>query len=290
MSGPKRSRYEIERERRQREYEKRRRAREENRNQQIQEIEDELNRLKRQAVSLSPQAQANVSQWMEGARDYFDGDLREAWGALKGIKKYIHQKQAEQQRKQEKARQEKEEQVRRDEIISEWSEKLTSIPIQCPIMSGKPSLHERIDLLQQSLETNPDNENTRKQIDQLVTSTLEAEQKAKDERLDHQIVSSSVYEVFGGADGGADMQTDKHGKTTISGKLNGMPVSVHLKPGSDSFDMDTPERGDCGGTMEQLMSGLRTRGVGLGPIHVTRTGQKIGATQKNTSHRQKHDA
>ncbi len=314
MSGPKKSSYNVGRDRRRAEYEARRATvaamraeqaaqraqraaqRAEHRNAQIAELIDALHDIVEQSKSLSSDSQNRVREWAENAENYFSGDLREAWRAVNGIRKFVEKKIGEQAHREQKARERAEaeqsrieEEARRRERATQWIEKVESLAILCPISSMKPSLQQRFDLFVKSITENPDNTNTHQQIDAFVKSTLEAEQKARDARIDHQIVTAAVFEVCGGGGGGANAVTDDAGKTTIQGFINGMPISVHIKPGSDAFEMDTPEKGDCHGMLQALMGGLKHCGVGLGPIHVLRTGQKIGASQA-TVQSQKMDA
>ena len=147
MSGPKRTSYRIS----QRLYEQQKRERNQNRVRQINEITIELKQCTTQIQQIINQhgryanhVSDRVENWMGDVNVAINGDLRDAWRGLKGIKNYLNKeglrlnKNAEGAKQRQKAREKnlqearkkaEQREVEKQKFANEVSEKLESVKI-----------------------------------------------------------------------------------------------------------------------------------------------------------------
>lgn len=289
MSGPKKSSYEIRQEIR----EERARERQRKRESQIRDIEDqirqyqrELDKLEKKYGTIALNVVNNVQKWLDDVHRATNNDLRDCWRGLKGVENYLSKQekklskikkrydiQAQKEKEAEEQRQLKEERKALQEAkIDTILASLNSV-IQEYAEILNDGIKQRVELFSNSIKTNPDNQNTLKQIEQFksqLSKQYEEYMNKKDETL---YVAETLSQALGG-----DMQEGSDGSMSISGMIEGVDISVRLHLNSNDMDIDTPLDGSCKRGLDALIHKLGEANIDLGAVKVVKSGQIWNST------------
>lgn len=276
MSGPKKSHWEI----RQEIIAKRRAEKIAKRQRQIKEIKDELkncqnilNDLEKEFGALPQYLKNNINKWTREVELNLNGDLRDSFRALRGIKKYLNnQKSILSKRAKERLEEELKEQKLQEEKrlkeakINSIIESLEEIKSDYSEIMNE-GIEQRVELFKNSIKLNPDNPNTIKQIEQFKNRLYKLYEEHLEQKENVQYVADTFANILNG-----DLKEDKEG-LSISGSIDGVPISVKLHQNSNSIDFDTPLDGSCKRAMEEIQKELNRANINLGEIKVLKTGQ-----------------
>lgn len=150
-------------------------------------------------------------------------------------------------------------------------------------------------LIEESLKVNPENAGTLKQVAALFEKTQELVENMEVRKKETDYAKQAFAEIIGStlpsaqgslsstAYGGAGKagQTQKsvrcdssgNGPGSLSGSIDGMPISVTFDEKSNNIVLITPEKGDCKGHLTKLSARLAEKGLSLGTIKIRRTGE-----------------
>lgn len=279
MSGPKKTKWEI----RQEEYQRIKEEQRKKRLNQENEIRNEINSIKKSLnflISKHQNLAQNIvkaaTQWLNEVEHNISYDLRDCWKGINGINNYIKQQETLLFQQQQQIN---EEILRKqifeakvslivkslDEVKTDYKEILNDGIIQ------------RVDLFKKSIISNPDNENTLKQIEQFKQNISKQYDEYKNQLESRKYVANSFAQALN-----STINETSDGNYFISGSIDGVPISVNLSSTSYDIDMDTPTDGSCYKGLEALQKHLHSSNIDLGPIKVLKTGKVLNHTiQKN---------
>lgn len=272
MSGPKKSYYEIQKEQKERQ----RRERELKRIQQVQEIKERLDELNLRVGYLVKSYDFDdnmIKDWILEAYSGIDGDLRNVFRQIKGIENYIVQLEGKLKEKEKKQA----EKLMFDAKVSVVLSGLESIENDYKEILND-SIKQRVELFKNSIQTNPDNQNTMKQIEQFKSQL----HKQYQEYLSQNEDTTYIAEIFSQALS-ADITKGLNGNLTIQGSIEGVPISVSLNNKNREIDFDTPTNGSCQNGLNALHNKLKAAHIHLGPIKVLKTGQVFNNQKSNNT-------
>jgi len=300
MSGPKKSQYEI----RQEIYQARKEAQRAKRQKQVSQINNELIQASDDLMNLqiiygdlAYTTVMKVNEWISELKNNINGDLRDTWRSLNGIKNYLSKQDSrlnnlmrEREKRFEKNEMEEEVKLQKLQKIEEekaiYQAKIeTTISFLSDIKSDykdiiNDGIRERIDLFKNSIKANPENKNTLSQInifkEQLEKQYQEYQESAEDTKY--------VATVFSNALDG-DIKIDNNNNIEISGSIDGVPISVKLKHNNRDIDLDTPLDGSCKRGLDAINKKLNQANITLGPIKVVKTGQILNSNSQNNSNK-----
>jgi hypothetical protein len=209
----------------------------------------------------------NPQAWLKEAEANLGSNPQKAENSLKGIDKYLEQNQTRFETLRRR-QQEKNKVSRHLEALATLREEYREIL--------NPGIEQRIELFSQALKTNPDNQNTLKQIAEFKTRLAAEWEKFEEQRDQLQYIENTFSEALGGKP-----SPGESGGSVISGTIEGVPITVSIDKKSRNLHFNTPTDGSCQAAMEKLSKRLENAGISLGPIRVLKTGQTIG--QKNAA-------
>lgn len=291
MSGPKKSHWEI----RQEIIAQRRAQKRAKRERQIEEIEGKLKNcrhhleiLEKEYGSLTTQMATNVNIWMQDIKSNIQGDLRECFRGIKGIESYLSkQKTILTKKKREKeAQQQKEQKILEEKMLREAKinaivESLEAVEHDYAAIFNE-GIKQRVELFKNAIKTNPDNQNTLKQIKQFQEKLFQLHEAHKEQEQNSHYVAETFANIL-------DAQIEeKNSEITISGAVDGVPISVTLHNDNDKIDFDTPLDGSCKKAMDRIQKELQNANINLGAIQVVKTGQILNKSTKNTQKQKVH--
>lgn len=287
MSGPKRSSWLFLDPAR----ENLRRQREANRNSQIATIRTNLNTIQIRLQKLAEKdakyaatVSERISLWQKEVETNLRGDLRLAFRSLKGIKNYLNQQEARledllKRREQEIA--EAAEKRRIEAALAMHFDYFDSIQELYPELMNE-GIRQRLKIFSAALSQNIENTQTIQQINAFKAqfAKIVEEHEAKQEQYQYlkKVLESAI---------GATADEDTGGDASIAGKINGVPIQVHIEAKSNQIRFDTPEDGSCKQAMQTLVKTLDENGIKLGPIQILKTGEHLnrGSTYQDARHR-----
>ncbi|MEA3315157.1 MAG: hypothetical protein U9Q30_04820 [Campylobacterota bacterium] len=276
MSGPKKSYYEI----RQEEYQRRKaeqRAKREAQindiNMQIGSIENRLSNLLNNGINTNM-----INNWISQARDT-NGDLRDCFRQIRGINNYLSNKENLLKQKQKKLAKEEEEKKVYQEKINTIIDGLDEVKSDYKDVLND-GIKQRVELFKNSIKSNPDNLNTLKQIENLKQTLFKQYEEYQTQKEDTKYVANIFSDALN-----TNINEDGDGSLSISGSIDGVPISVKLNKNNKNIDFDTPTDGSCKQGLDALQKKLNSANINLGAIKVLKTGQTINATQQNKNSR-----
>jgi len=241
---------------------------ERNRVEQQNKILEELESIKNVVLSLQEEYGEKVSDilknpqiWIAEAEIDIKNNPRAAENSIKGIQKYLNDRHIQ----IENIRQE----VAKEEKVQRILESLKSVESDYPDIMNE-GIKQRIEIFTKQLQTNSDNENTIKQVNQfkeLINEKVEESELAKQNQ-------QYVAETFASALG-SKPEDDGQGGTIVSGEIDGVPITVELNDKNNDIHLDTPTDGSCSRGLDALQEKLENAQIQLGDIKVVNTGQTI---------------
>jgi len=280
MSGPKKTAYQI----RQEEYQRRKELQADKRDMQIDEIESQIslcqkmtNTLLKEYGSMATTTKNRVDEWI----DEIDktGDLRYCFKALRGIESFIEKqkpllksRKKKQDIKREALEKEAEKKREHEAKIARVVSYLTSIEKEYKDILND-GIKQRVTLFKNAMRTNPDNQNTLKQIKSFKTNLHNTYEEHLEKVENTHYIADVLSEALG-----AKIQKSATG-LLIDGSIDSVPISVKLNHNNNSLDLDTPMDGSCRRGLDALIKKLDRANIDLGAIKVVKTGQTINHAQ-----------
>jgi len=277
MSGPKKSYYEI----REEEYQKRKEKQRAKRKNQINDINSKLDIIKNR-VDILEKNNIDISQvnvWINDVKNNTQGDLRDCFRQIKGIENYLSKKENLLKQKQEKLAKEEEQKRVYQEKINIIIDGLDDVKNDYKDILND-GIIQRVELFKNSIKANPDNPNTLKQIDNFKQNLFKQFQEYQTQQDDSKYVANIFSDALGGNIDKIDDET-----LSISGSIDGVPISVKLNKNSKNIDFDTPMDGTCTKGLDALQKKLNNANINLGAIKVLKTGQTLNTTNQNKNSR-----
>jgi hypothetical protein len=290
MSGPKKSHYEI----RQEIYQQRQAQKMAKRQVQVSEILHALTQIDQRLLQLSREYKefadnivTVVKNWQRDINT--DGDLRDSWRSIKGMDKYLDNQQIKLQERKNKfdahAKIQEQQIFAEEKITQEKAIHHAKITSKIELLEAiehdyseifNEGIAQRITLFKQAIASNPDNTNTLKQIEDFKAVIV----KQFDEYQNKKEDTAYIAETFANALG-ANIQNGSDGNYSISGSIDGVPISVNLNNKNNSIEFNTPTDGSCKKGLDAIQKKLASANINLGEIKVLRTGQTLNAAQYN---------
>jgi len=281
MSGPKKSRWEIDQEIR----EKRKREQEAKRRAQIEEINQRLNIAQSKLESLSIKYSEVIDNsiknmilsWIREVDT--NGDLRDAFKKLRGIENYLDKQKAILQSKQAKLDAKKEAQRLKEEKINNILASLQELKIDYKDILNEGIL-QRIELFSNAIKSNPDNQRTLEQIKQFKKQLYKMQEEYQEKKFQTDYVADKFAKLL-------NSDIKKNGSNLqIKGKIDGVEISVKINYKNSDIDLDTPLDSSCKRGIKALLDGLKKENINLGEIKVLRSGEVLNRqSSKNSTKR-----
>lgn len=275
MSGPKKSSWEIKQEI----IAQRRAEKKAKREMQINNIREELDNCHRSLKILEQQygnsvnhIKNSVNDWIKDIRSNINGDLRECFRGIKGIKNYL-EKQKPILAQKEKKRQENEQKEVKINAIIDGLEEIKNDYAE--IMNE--GIVQRVELFKNSIKVNPDNQNTIEQIKQFKEKLFKLYEANTEIKENSKYVAESFANILKGN------VKEENGNILISGAIDGVPISVKVNQVDNQIDFDTPLDGSCKTAMDSIQKELKNANIHLGEIKVVKTGQILNKYTKNST-------
>lgn len=276
MSGPKKSYYEI----REEEYQRRKAEQRAKRKAQINDIHIQLNDIENRVAKLLNNG-VNIDiidSWINQAKDT-NGDLRDCFRQIRGINNYLSNKENLLKQKQKKLAKEEEQKKLYQEKINTIISSLDEVKSDYSEILND-GIKQRVELFKNSIKSNPDNPNTLKQIENFKQTLFKQYEEYETQKEDTKYVANIFSNALGG-----NIDESENGSLSISGSIDGVPISVKLNKNNKNIDFDTPIDGSCKGGLDALQKKLNSANINLGAIKVLKTGQTINVTNQNKNSR-----
>jgi hypothetical protein len=279
MSGPKKSQWEIQQEIR----EQRKREREAKRRKQVNEIQNRINLAQTNLDNLlnkykdvaSQNIKTFINEWIREID--LKGDLREAFRKIKGIENYLEKQNNILKTKQDKIDAQKEIERIKQEKINNILDSLEKIKGDYKEILNDAIL-QRIELFANSIKANPDNKKTLSQIEQFQKQLFTKYEEFEEKKYQTDYVADKFSKLL-------NSDVKKSGDNLeVSGKIDGVPISVKINYKNSNIDLDTPMDSSCKRGIDALQKGLEKEKISLGEIKVIRTGEVLNK-QNNTQSR-----
>jgi hypothetical protein len=279
MSGPKKSQWEIQQEIR----EQRKREREAKRRKQVNEIQNRINLAQTNLDNLlnkykdvaSQNIKTFINEWIREID--LKGDLREAFRKIKGIENYLEKQNNILKTKQDKIDAQKEIERIKQEKINNILDSLEKIKGDYKEILNDAIL-QRIELFANSIKANPDNKKTLSQIEQFQKQLFTKYEEFEEKKYQTDYVADKFSKLL-------NSDVKKSGDNLeVSGKIDGVPISVKINYKNSNIDLDTPMDSSCKRGVNALQKGLEKEKISLGEIKVIRTGEVLNK-QNNTQSR-----
>jgi hypothetical protein len=279
MSGPKKSQWEIQQEIR----EQRKREREAKRRKQVNEIQNRINLAQTNLDNLlnkykdvaSQNIKTFINEWIREID--LKGDLREAFRKIKGIENYLEKQNNIVKTKQDKIDAQKEIERIKQEKINNILDSLEKIKGDYKEILNDAIL-QRIELFANSIKANPDNKKTLSQIEQFQKQLFTKYEEFEEKKYQTDYVADKFSKLL-------NSDVKKSGDNLeVSGKIDGVPISVKINYKNSNIDLDTPMDSSCKRGIDALQKGLEKEKISLGEIKVIRTGEVLNK-QNNTQSR-----
>jgi hypothetical protein len=279
MSGPKKSQWEIQQEIR----EQRKREREAKRRKQVNEIQNRINLAQTNLDNLlnkykdvaSQNIKTFINEWIREID--LKGDLREAFRKIKGIENYLEKQNNILKTKQDKIDAQKEIERIKQEKINNILDSLEKIKGDYKEILNDAIL-QRIELFANSIKANPDNKKTLSQIEQFQKQLFTKYEEFEEKKYQTDYVADKFSKLL-------NSDIKKSGDNLeVSGKIDGVPISVKINYKNSNIDLDTPMDSSCKRGIDALQKGLEKEKISLGEIKVIRTGEVLNK-QNNTQSR-----
>jgi hypothetical protein len=279
MSGPKKSQWEIQQEIR----EQRKREREAKRRKQVNEIQNRINLAQTNLDNLlnkykdvaSQNIKTFINEWIREID--LKGDLREAFRKIKGIENYLEKQNNILKTKQDKIDAQKEIERIKQEKINNILDSLEKIKGDYKEILNDAIL-QRIELFANSIKANPDNKKTLSQIEQFQKQLFTKYEEFEEKKYQTNYVADKFSKLL-------NSDIKKSGDNLeVSGKIDGVPISVKVNYKNSNIDLDTPMDSSCKRGVNALQKGLEKEKISLGEIKVIRTGEVLNK-QNNTQSR-----
>jgi hypothetical protein len=279
MSGPKKTQWEIQQEIR----EQRKREREAKRRKQVNEIQNRINLAQTNLDNLlnkykdvaSQNIKTFINEWIREID--LKGDLREAFRKIKGIEIYLEKQNNILKTKQDKIDAQKEIERIKQEKINNILDSLEKIKGDYKEILNDAIL-QRIELFANSIKANPDNKKTLSQIEQFQKQLFTKYEEFEEKKYQTNYVADKFSKLL-------NSDIKKSGDNLeVSGKIDGVPISVKVNYKNSNIDLDTPMDSSCKRGVNALQKGLEKEKISLGEIKVIRTGEVLNK-QNNTQSR-----
>ncbi|MCB5252584.1 MAG: hypothetical protein PHY24_00725 [Candidatus Cloacimonetes bacterium] len=283
MSGPKRSRWNTNRQ----VFEQLRQQRTQERQRQITEIHAGLRAVQHKLKTIKEDIgeSANyldkwVKIWSLQAESDCAGDLRNAWNGLHGIESYLDKQHADLQKRrakrqarlaeeQHKAELKKQEEERIQALIRHRLQYFDDICAAYPQLVNQ-GVQQRIDLFRQALSANPDNKDTLAKIQDFKLKFEEIVSKHELDKAQRDYLMKTLAEIIRPGDeaSGADSEG-------LTGSFEGTPIKIVLDPQDNQITFDLPDDGSCKPNIAKLLSKIEAAGIKLGHLQVLKTGEVL---------------
>lgn len=231
-----------------------------------------------------------VEGWIASAEAKLKGDLREGWREVNGVESFLDRKESALrgrflQRNQEEAYSGPSE---AELFLSEVEDVLSDYPAV-----SSPGIAQRLDLLRGAVKVNRENPNTLEQVKSLLAKVNELVEAYEIRKKEREFAIKVFAEAIGAEPPGPDTgQTSmaegklqeiasRQGKgtaagdftpTSFSGSIAGMPITVTFE-NEETLLLNTPEHGDCKTPLKELRNKLAEKGIELGSVRITKTGE-----------------
>jgi len=229
----------------------------------------ELDRIREECEGLADPILSRPSIWIEEALKEVEKNPKKAINSLNGIAKYLesHTEDIEQLGKQ----------LERSKKIETLKNDILAIREDYHEIMN-PGIEQRIEHFAKALEVNPENERTLEQIRQFRHQLAEIMEEYEQKKAEFDYIKSVFSDALGG-----DFSGDNN-TATLSGEIDGVPLTVTLHTQSGRIDLDTPTDGSCKKGLDALISRLDSAQIHLGPIRVLNTGETINAHVRQDLH------
>ena len=228
---------------------------------EIEQMKDRISELKHEFGDKISQIMKQPNKWIEESAIELGTNPTSVSNSMKGVRNYLDSK-------------ENEIKVIRTKMIQEEKtnrivESIKSIETDYADLMND-GIKQRIDLFSKSIQMNPDNENTLKQIESFKQTLQKQMEDYENKRADQKHVADTFADALG-----SSAKEDGSGGVVIDGNIDGVPITVRLNNSNNQINMDTPSDGSCRQGLDALQIKLENANISLGDIKIMKTGQTI---------------